>query len=140
MRLIPFLFISAAILLFTEIYIFIQISKAIGLLTSIVFLLIMFLIGIYLVKRQGRATLNVVRLSLTTSKLPAEEMLEGLVIITAALLLLFPGFLTDFIALLLLVPRVRHSLIRRVIGGRLRNYTSTNKKVIEGEVIRERDK
>lgn len=137
MRLWPLLIFSAVVFFIFEIYLFVQIAKILGLLFSLSLLAVTFLGGLYLVKRQGLATLDIARSSLSAARMPAGEMLEGIMLIIAAALLLFPGFFTDFLALWFLIPAFRRYLIRRALG---RQNTSKVKRVIEGEVIRDRDK
>ena len=99
-----------------EIYVFLQISHAIGWGDAIVLLVVVSLLGARVVKRQGLVALRRIQESMAIQQLPGRDLIDGFLILLAGALLLVPGFLTDAVGLLLLLPPVR-SFARN--GGRL---------------------
>ena len=110
-----------------EIYLFLQVNSAIGLLDTFALLILISVVGAWLVRREGLGVLSRVQGQLAGGQLPAKELVDGLLILAAGLLMLTPGFFTDGIGLLFLLPptriALRTMLIRRfrdrvqVVGG-----------------------
>ena len=110
-----------------EIYLFLQVNSAIGLLDTFALLILISVVGAWLVRREGLGVMQRVQRQLAGGELPTNELVDGLLILTAGLLMLTPGFLTDGIGMLFLLPptrvAVRTLLIRRfrdrvqVVGG-----------------------
>lgn len=101
-----------------EIYFLIQISSAIGALTTIVITALTAIIGVKLVRIQGFTTLLRARSQMAASKAPDVELLEGVALVVAGALLLAPGFFTDAIGFILLTPPLRRLIIARIIQRR----------------------
>jgi UPF0716 protein FxsA len=95
-----------------EIYLFVKIGGLIGAGATIGLVLLTALLGAWLLRLQGLATIARVRGQLDAGRLPAMELLEGVVLVFCGALLLTPGFFTDLIGFLGLVPPVRQGLIR----------------------------
>lgn len=91
-----------------ELYVLISIGGAIGVLPTIVLVFLTALAGAALARMQGLATMLRVRESLDQGFMPAEELLDGLIILVAGMSLLTPGFLTDIVGLLMLLPGPRN--------------------------------
>ncbi|EIJ44354.1 protein affecting phage T7 exclusion by the F plasmid [Beggiatoa alba B18LD] len=95
-----------------EIYLLITVGNLIGIFPTIFLVIGMAATGVYLLRVQGLATVQNLRNSLTRGEEPTEPLLNGLLILLGGVLLLTPGFLTDFFALFCLVPFTRRALIR----------------------------
>jgi UPF0716 protein FxsA len=92
---------------FVELYVLIQVGHVIGGLQTILLLIAVSMIGAWLVKREGLATLKRVRQRIDEGEVPGRELVDGLLILLAGALLLTPGFLSDIAGILLLLPPVR---------------------------------
>ncbi|MBI5789581.1 MAG: membrane protein FxsA [Candidatus Schekmanbacteria bacterium] len=101
------------LLLFTilplvELSILIKVGGQIGALNTIALVLVTGIIGTLLAKTQGMALLRRVQNELGQGRLPAEELLNGVFILTGGVLLLAPGFLTDILGIIFLIPITRN--------------------------------
>ena len=116
-----------------EIYLFIQIGAQIGAFNTILIILLTAVIGIYFVRLQGLTTLKSGVTQLYRNQIPVYEMMSGAALAFAALLLIIPGFATDIVGFLLILP-VTRNLIFKYLG---RKYKKEKVKVkddlIEGE-------
>lgn len=130
-----------------ELYLMIEVGSRIGAFSTILLVLLTALIGGLLVRTQGFAVALRVREMLDRGELPAEAMLEGVLLLIAGALLLLPGFVTDALGFFLLIPPLRHRLVlywlesRRWVarvspcdGGHSR---PPGQRVIDGECRRE---
>jgi UPF0716 protein FxsA len=99
-----------------ELYFLIQVGSVIGALPTILLSVVTAVIGGYLVRLQGLAVLMRVRTMLEQGETPALELLDGTVLLVCGFALLLPGFVTDAVGFVLLIPPVRHALIRRYAG------------------------
>ena len=107
MRIFPIgltIFILVPIL---EIYLLITVGSYIGALPTIFLVLLTAVIGMALLRKQGLSTLQQVQGQLQQGELPATSMLEGMLLFFAGALLLTPGFFTDSIGFLLMIPPLR---------------------------------
>lgn len=93
-----------------ELVVFVAVERQIGLPAALLIALATALVGSVLVRRAGLAVLARFREKLEVGSLPGREMTHGAAVLVAGALLISPGFLTDAIGFLLLVPRVRDSL------------------------------
>lgn len=147
MRLGLFFFIAIPIL---EMYLLIQVGSRIGALPTIGLVVLTATIGIWLLRMQGLATLARLQSRLNQGEIPGQELLEGIVLLVGGALLLTPGFFTDGLGFVCLLPGLRKPLaewlIRRgmigainINGGGGPNYQETNQHgpndptIIEGE-------
>ena len=87
-----------------EIYLFIKIGSQIGAITTILLIFITAVVGIYYAKYEGLNTLKAGFLQLSKNEAPAYEIISGAAIAFAAILLIIPGFATDFFGFLLIFP------------------------------------
>ena len=101
-----------------ELTLFIKLDKHVGLIPTLVIILVTAIIGAALTKSQGARALANFQNALAMGKMPHKEMVDGLLILIAGSLLLTPGFLTDTIGFLLLLPPVR-VVIRGVVSDKL---------------------
>lgn len=112
LRLLFALFILVPLL---EMYLLIKVGSVIGAMPTILLVVFAAVLGVALLRAQGVATLQRVQQSLARGEVPALEMLEGAVLFVGAVLLLTPGFLTDVVGLLCLVPRFRRYIVTRLL-------------------------
>ena len=99
-----------------EIYVLVSVGEAIGGLSTVALVVLTALIGSVLLKHQGWSTFAKAQQSMASGQTPAFEMLEGVVILISGVLLLTPGFLTDALGLLGLIPISRGYFINRVLS------------------------
>ena len=141
MRLILFLLVLVGVPLI-ELYFLIQVGSEIGILPTIGVSLFTAALGGYLVRQQGFAVLARVRQVKDQGEPPALAVLDGALLLIAGLFLLLPGFVTDLIGFLLLIPPLRQQLIRRYVAvlplgpGQA---PAGGPRVIEGDFRREPD-
>ena len=84
-------------------------------------------LGAALLRAQGISTLAKVQMNMDQGKLPATELVEGLILLVAGALLLTPGFFTDVFGFLVLVPAIRRKLAQHLLS----NFIQTRVKVHE---------
>lgn len=82
-------------------------GKTIGVLPTVIFIFLTGFIGAYLTKRQGLKTIQEARAKLSHGEIPGESVLDGICILIGGTLLITPGFITDLLGLLLLLPFTR---------------------------------
>lgn len=121
-----------------EMYLLIRVGGYLGAWPTVALVVLAAVAGVALVRTQGLATLTRGMRRLEGGQLPAQEMVEGLVLAVAGVLLLIPGLLTDVLALLLLVPPLRHRLARRMLArataaGPGGHRPGPRSEIIEGE-------
>lgn len=97
-----------------EIALFIQVGGILGLWPTLAIVIVTAMAGTYLVKRQGLAELARIQNSLNTLNNPTRPLAHGAMILASGLLLLTPGFFTDAVGFLLLVPGVRDKVMQAV--------------------------
>mgnify|MGYP001043021512 FL=1 len=139
MTLFFLLFVGVPLL---ELYLLIQVGSQIGALPTIGLSILTAVIGTFLVRVQGFSVLLRVRDMVDQGEVPAIEVLDGALLLIAGVMLLLPGFLTDALGFLLLVPPLRRLLILRfvrAIPGHPQPDAEPRPRVIEGEFRRERD-
>jgi UPF0716 protein FxsA len=100
-----------------EIALFIYVGGRIGLLATLVIIVLTAVVGSALVARQGSAAVADVQKAFFEARFPGRELAHGAMIVVAGAFLVTPGFLTDVVGFLLLVPPVRESA-RRFLTGR----------------------
>ena len=115
-----------------EIYLFIKIGGQIGAFNTISLIFITALIGIVYARQQGINTLKSGFSQLIENQTPVFEIMSGAAIAFAALLLIVPGFLTDIIGFILLIPITRKFLFNK-FSTKFKNETKIKKPYIEGE-------
>ena len=120
-----------------EIFLMIKIGQNIGALSTIGLIFLTAVIGIYFAKLEGLNTLRSGINNLYKNKIPIYEMMSGASIAFAALLLIIPGFITDFLGFLLLIPFTRKKIISLFLNKK--RPVTDKKDYIEGEIL-DRDK
>ena len=104
---LPFLLLAVPIL---EIGVFIIVGGQIGVLNTLLGILLTAVIGTILLRHQGFALVGQAQQQMNQGKIPGKEMAHGVMLLAAGLLLLTPGFVTDTIGFLLLVPGIRDGI------------------------------
>jgi UPF0716 protein FxsA len=111
---VPLLVILFIAVPFAELYVLIQVGQAIGVLDTLGLLLLVSIVGAWLAKREGISVIRQMQAALNAGRVPGAELVDGFLILLAAALMLTPGFLTDIVAIFLLLPPVR-ALMRRTL-------------------------
>ena len=123
-----------------ELFLLIKIGGQIGALSTVALIFLTAIIGIYFAKLQGIQTLRSGMINLYQNKIPIYEMISGASIAFGAMLLIIPGFMTDFLGFLLLIPYTRKKLINSYIKKE-REPVNERKDYIDGEILKkDRDK
>ena len=118
-----------------EIYLLIEVGGEVGALNTIALIFLTAIIGLYFAKHQGLQTLKSGIINLYQNKIPIYEIMSGASIAIAAFLLIVPGFFTDFIGFLLLVPFTRKILFNLTLRKKTKNDNKSQNKTIDGEII-----
>ena len=112
-----------------EIYLFIKIGSQIGAISTISLILFTAILGVFYARYEGFNTLRSAISQLVKNEIPFYEIISGAAIAIAALLLILPGFLTDFIGLLIIFPPTRKLFFKNITS----NYPQKKKNFIDGE-------
>ena len=120
-----------------ELFFMIKIGSEIGALSTLALIFFTAIIGVFFARVQGIQTLKSGLLNLYQNKIPIYELISGASIAFAAVLLIIPGFLTDLIGFILLIPFTRKLLFKIII----KNKTATDKQkdeidTIDGEIVK----
>ena len=102
-----------------EIYVMLQVSGAIGVPETILLLIVISVVGAWLAKMAGLGVLNRLQRTVRAGKLPSAELVDGALVLLAGALMITPGFISDCLAILLLLPPSR-AVVRGVVLRRLR--------------------
>lgn len=116
---LPLLVVLFLIIPFVELYVLIKVGEAIGAGWTIAILVLVSVVGAWMVKREGLGVLRRAQARIRSGEVPGRELTDGVFIMLAGALLLTPGFLTDTLGILLLLPPVRAG-IRRAATRRYR--------------------
>jgi UPF0716 protein FxsA len=101
------LFLAFTLIPLLELYLLIKIGAYMGALNTLVLVILTGFAGAYLARMQGMQTLHRVRSQLQQGMMPAEDLIDAVIIFAAGIVLLTPGLLTDIAGLLLLFPTSR---------------------------------
>ena len=93
-----------------ELYVIIQVGQAFGALNTIALLILISVVGAWLAKREGISVWRRFQRQIESGAVPGKEIADGVMILFAAALLMSPGFLTDILAIALLLPPVRAAI------------------------------
>jgi len=118
-----------------EIFLLIKIGGQVGALNTVALIFLTAIIGIYFAKLQGIKTLKSGMVNLYQNKIPVYEMMSGASIAIAALLLITPGFFTDSIGFLLLIPFTRKIFFKLAFKNKPMTDIKKENDTIDGEVI-----
>ena len=123
-----------------ELAVVIQVGQEIGVLWTVAILVVDSIVGSVLMRAQGRTAWRRFNEAVAAGKVPAREVLDGSLVIFGGLLLLTPGFITDFLGLLLLIPPTR-AVVRAALARRLTHRmvssmtTKRGDDVVEGTAV-----
>ena len=118
-----------------EIFLMIKIGGEIGALNTVALIFLTAIIGIYYARLQGIQTLKSGLINLYQNKVPVYELIAGASIAFAALLLIVPGFFTDIIGFILLIPISRKLLFNLIIKNKTEINKKKNENIIDGEIV-----
>ena len=121
-----------------EIFLMIKIGGEIGALNTVLLIFLTAIIGIYFAKLEGIKTMRSGIMNMYQNKIPIYEMVSGASIAIAALLLIIPGFFTDTIGFLLLIPFARNILISFLVKKQNISNGQKDKKTLDGEIIEDK--
>ena len=118
-----------------EVILLIKIGGQLGALNTVVLIILTAIVGIYFAKIQGIQTLKSGMVNLYQNRMPVYEIMSGTSIAIAALLLIIPGFFTDFLGFLLLVPFTRKLLFKLALKKNSQKEHEDQNKTLEGEIV-----
>ena len=118
-----------------EIFLLIKIGGQVGAFNTVALIFLTAIIGIYFAKLQGIQTLKSGMVNLYQNRMPVYEIMSGASIAIAALLLIIPGFFTDFIGFLLLIPFTRKIFFKFAFINKPKTDIKKENDIIDGEVI-----
>ena len=123
-----------------ELFLMIKIGGEIGALSTIALIFLTAIVGIYFARIQGVYTLKSGIINLYQNKVPIYELISGASIAFAPILLIIPGFLTDFLGFLFLIPFSRNILLKLILKKN-EDIKKDKKKneIIDGEIINKND-
>jgi UPF0716 protein FxsA len=98
-----------------EIYFLVQVGEQIGAWYTVLLVIITAVIGVSLLRQQGMKTLLKANQAMQAGQMPAQEMFDGLILAVVGVLLVTPGFFTDALGFILLIPLVRKVLMRSLL-------------------------
>jgi|TARA_B110000914_G_scaffold220701_1_gene231238 UPF0716 protein FxsA len=133
----PFFFIFIG-LPAIEIFLMIEIGGKVGAFNTVALIFLTAIIGVYLAKLQGIQTLRSGMVNLYQNRIPIYELMSGASIAIAALLLIIPGFFTDAVGFLLLIPFTRRFLFKSILKKKTKIHNKNND-TIDGEIIKKKD-
>ncbi len=139
-RLLILLFLTVPLI---EIYILIQVGSLVGVTPTIVLVVLTAFIGAFLLRYQGLQTIARVQEKLEQGQVPATDMLGGVILLMSGALLLTPGFFTDCIGFLCLVPSFRAYLATEFLNNLFRrgaNNKANRSVTLEGDFWEEEDR
>tara|TARA_B100001971_G_C18266284_1_gene592856 strand:- start:2695 stop:3096 length:402 start_codon:yes stop_codon:yes gene_type:complete len=107
-----------------ELYVIIEVGAVLGALPTVLFVVFTAVAGAFLTRLEGLRTLRRMQQQIMVGQMPAEELVNSVLICVAGVLLLTPGFLTDAFGLLVLIPPTRH-VLKRWLRYRFNQYMRT---------------
>lgn len=126
----PILLVAFISLPIIEIAVFIQMGSLIGLWSTIALVLLTAVVGASLVRSQGILTLASVQRRMQQGEIPAQQIMEGVMLAVAGVLLLTPGFITDTLGLILLLPvpraRLANYFMSKVVVSHMSGQSSSH--------------
>jgi UPF0716 protein FxsA len=105
-----------------ELFVIVQVAQWIGVWETLFLLVAVSLLGAWMVKIQGIGVIRRIGEDLSNRRVPAGGIVDGALLLVAGTLLLVPGFLTDILGLILLVPIARLGIRKGLIGRWTRKY------------------
>ena len=122
-----------------EVFLMIKIGGKIGALNTVALIFLTAVIGVYFAKFQGIQTLKSGMVNLYQNRIPIYEIMSGASIAIGALLLIIPGFFTDLIGFLLLIPFTRKFIFSISLKNKSNTETKNQNKTIDGEIVEDKN-
>ncbi len=123
------LFLIFAVIPVIELALLIKVGSIIGTLNTVIIVILTAIIGAYLVKLEGLGVMYRIQQNMQEGIFPAEELINGMMILIAGALLLTPGFFTDVIGFLMVFP-VSRNFIKKIAGRYIeKNISSTDVRI-----------
>lgn len=138
-RLFFLLFLTVPLL---ELYLLIQVGSYFGAAATIGLCLFTAALGAAILRQQGLETLARVRLKLQQGEMPASDVIGGLILLFAGILLLTPGLFTDIIGFICLLPKFRNYVANGMLTNILQRQSQQNREgniIVEGEFWEENE-
>ena len=120
-----------------EIYLMIKVGNVIGALNTILLIFFTAITGVYFAKLAGLSTLRSGLGQIVKNEMPIYEIISGAALAFAALLLILPGFLTDIVGFLLIIPVTRKLFIKSISSKFEKKKNNEN--IIEGVIEEENE-
>lgn len=130
-------FIAIVVISCLELYVLIAVGSVLGGFLTIMLIIASAALGSFLLKQQGLATWQRLQASISRHETPAFELMEGFLILLGGALLLTPGFITDAVGLICLLPSLRQKIINFVMKHYFSSMPPKNENVLEGEFHKE---
>ena len=114
--------IAFLVLPLLEIFVIVAVGQAIGAWPTILLLLLAAVLGVWLIRREGGRAWRALNQAVQSGRMPAREIADGIIVLVAGTFLLVPGFITDVVGLLLVLPFTRpiaRSMLASVISRRM---------------------
>ena len=137
MKIFRVLFIAIVVMSFLELYVLIAVVSIVGAFPTVLLIIASAGLGSYLLREQGIATWQRFQETLARQEVPAYELMEGFLILIGGALLLTPGFITDAIGLVCLLPSLRKTMISYIMKYYFIAPNAGNDNVLEGEFRKE---
>ncbi len=138
-RVVALLFLIFVALPLAEIYALVKVGSWLGVFPTVVLLFFVSVAGAYVVKREGLRVWRRMQEQIVAGKMPSNEILDGVCLLSAGALLLVPGFVTDVMGLLLLLPPFRlvlRKLLQRRSNRKIRVVATYSGRIVDnGQVI-----
>ena len=119
-----------------EMLVLIEVGSVIGGLNAVALIILGAILGMAVLRQQGFRTMLKARDRLAQGEMPASEMGEGFMIAIGGLFMMFPGFVSDFFGIALLIPAIRKYLLRKMVASD-RWQVHQGHSTVEGEYYRE---
>ncbi|PXZ02512.1 FxsA family protein [Gilliamella apicola] len=139
-------FIIFFIYAYLELSLFIKVADSIGVFLALIAIIASSVIGLYLITKQGLKNLSIMQQKIANHQSPKDEIIKSVSLLFSGFLLLIPGFLTDILGAILLIPFVQEYIVRFIVGKlpfKVRSLSSSRNvqvnDVIEGEFERKDD-
>jgi UPF0716 protein FxsA len=117
----PVLFVALLVVPIAELWVIVRVAQGVGIPSTLGLLVLVSIAGAWLLKQQGLATWARLQRTLRSGRMPTREVADGALILLGGALLLTPGFITDAVGLVLLVPPTR-ALVKAALAPALGRY------------------
>jgi UPF0716 protein FxsA len=145
MKTLRFILLILLLIPFVELYLLLEVGSFLGVFPTIFMIVFTGVLGIWLFRKQGFATLKRFQDSLARGEVPAYEMIEGPILLLGGAFLIAPGFFTDVLGFLCLIPPARKAIAKYVLehyvvlpqAGAPFSQAGNERAVLEGEFRKE---